>query len=79
MFGVWDPPTTPFGNGRFLPVVPQTDVDRAFAREDLSAGCQNGTYQEVTRDYVLKKVEAAMFPRLLSIGSKGKVALSSIC
>ena len=47
-FGIFDPPTVPFTEGTVAPEIPQTQEDLEFAAEDLSSGCQEGIYEEVS-------------------------------
>lgn len=53
MFGVWDPPRTPFVVGKILPTVPQTPSDLDFGRQELEEGCRNGTYQKISKEYAM--------------------------
>lgn len=45
-------PTTPFTSGEAMGLIPQSPEDLAFAREDLRVGCQEGIYEEVSREEV---------------------------
>ena len=55
-FGIRDPPTVPFTDGRVLPPIPQTEEDKMFASEDLRKGVKEGVYQEVSKAYALGQV-----------------------
>jgi hypothetical protein len=47
-FGILKQPSIPFSSGEVMKPIPQTPEYLAFGREDLRAGCQEGTYEEVT-------------------------------
>ena len=55
-FGVRDMPTVPFTEGVILPAIPQTEEDRAFARNDLREGLRRGVYERVSGLYVREQV-----------------------
>lgn len=72
-YGIWDPPTRPFKNGRFLPRIPQTEEDLEFGLADLEEGCQYGTYQEVSRSYATHQVQKGCYVSSAFVDwSKGK-------
>lgn len=41
-------PSVPFTEGVVLSEIPQAEEDKAFARKDLSEGCAQGTYEEIS-------------------------------
>jgi hypothetical protein len=60
-YGIYDPPSIPFTEGRELGRIPMTAVDQRFAREDLATGIREGVYEELSRDYAMAMMrEGAM-------------------
>ena len=51
-FGILDMPSVPFEEGLIFGELPQGEEDRAFAREDLKRGCEEGVYEWVCCDEV---------------------------
>jgi hypothetical protein len=45
-------PTKPFTSGETMGLIPQIPEDLAFAREDLRVGCQEGIYEEISKEEV---------------------------
>lgn len=57
-FGIWDPPTVPFTKRKIFPSIPQSAADLEFGVNELKEGCQQGVYQEISKDFAFEQVRA---------------------
>lgn len=59
-YGIRDMPSVPFTEGIVLPIIPQTEEDKEFARMDISEGISGRIYEELSKDYVEERVKKGL-------------------